>query len=82
MSAMAFHWLAAAVCLLGSSWGLHAAPGPSQSAASSNNYGHLKPLHMHAPTLDRWLAPEVLSGGSATAASDTFAFGVVMVRPP
>lgn len=43
----------------------------TRSHSSSVGGGMLNP---------RWLAPEVLSGGAATAASDTFAFGVVMVR--
>lgn len=31
-----------------------------------------------APTNPRWLAPEVLQGGSATAASDVFSFGILL----
>ncbi|PRW58265.1 Serine threonine- kinase CTR1 [Chlorella sorokiniana] len=41
----------------------------TRSHSSSVGGGMLNP---------RWLAPEVLAGGAATAASDTFAFGVVM----
>ena len=43
----------------------------TRSHSSSLGGGMLNP---------RWLAPEVLAGGAASAASDTFSYAVVMVR--
>lgn len=57
-------------CLQVCDFGLSKLLGPTPNTASSTNGGGANnPL---------WLAPEILNGGRATAASDVFSFGLVL----